>query len=313
MAQGKYWLLTDYNTAIDYDIENNNPVLAESFWKGKGIVYSKGQLEECPTTNKLHWQFTVCYAKKVRPAAVKTTLGDGVHCELSNSKETLNYVWKDETSKGRRWEWGSMPFKRNSKTDWEKVKEKAKAGELDDPCIPSNIFVCHYASLKKIKMDYMQGEPVEKDVQVFVGETGLGKSRKAWSEAGFDAYPKIPTTKFWDGYQGQSHVVIDEFTGQVEITHMLRWLDRYPVLVETKGSGTVLKARKIWITSNLSPEDWYSTAPKVQMNALLRRLNVTIFKEEWTPPLLMESTKTGMTPSQGSVSSQESQRENIIE
>lgn len=304
MAQGKYWLITDFNTTIDYDISCVCQQTADSFWKSKNIVYSKGQLEKCPTTSKLHWQFTVCFAKKVRPRTVKTTLGNGVGCFLTDSKKTLEYVCKDDTSEGRRWEWGTLPFKRNCKTDWDQVRDKAKAGELDDPCIPANIFVCHYASLKKIKMDYMQGEPVEKEVEVYVGSTGLGKSRKAWQEAGIDAYPKIPTTKFWDGYQGQSHVVIDEFTGQIEITHMLRWLDRYPVLVETKGSGTVLKARKIWITSNLSPEDWYSTAPKIQLDALMRRLKVTIFKEEWTPPctnpLLLEtqSTKTGSLLSQ---------------
>jgi len=132
----------------------------------------------------------------------------------------------------------------------------------------------------------MQGEPVEKTVNVYWGDTGVGKSRRAWHEATFDAYPKAPTTKFWDGYQGQGNVVIDEFTGQIEISHLLRWLDRYPVLVETKGSGVPLKASKIWITSNLSPENWYSQAPLVQQDALMRRLNVFHMTESWTPPIL---------------------------
>lgn len=282
MAQGKYWLITDFyvNALNDYD------TAVPSFWTSKNIVYSKGQLEKCPLTNELHWQFTVCYEKKVRPRTVKATLGDKVHCELSNSEQTLKYVWKDETSEGRRWEWGKLPFKRNSKPDWDKIKQAAKEGRLDDDAIPSSVFVCNYASLKKIKMDYMQGEAIQKDVNVFWGETGVGKSRRAWYEAGLDAYPKTPTTKFWDGYQGQGKVVIDEFTGQIEITHMLRWLDRYPVLVETKGSGTVLKASKIWITSNLHPTDWYKTVPDVQLEALLRRLNIVHMTEPWTPPVL---------------------------
>lgn len=282
MAQGKYWLITDFyiNALNDYD------TAVPSFWTSKNIVYSKGQLERCPLTNELHWQFTVCYEKKVRPRTVKATLGPKVHCELSNSEQTLKYVWKDETSEGRRWEWGKLPFKRNSKPDWDKIKQAAKEGRLDDDAIPSSVFVCNYASLKKIKMDYMQGEAIQKDVNVFWGETGVGKSRRAWYEAGLDAYPKTPTTKFWDGYQGQGKVVIDEFTGQIEITHMLRWLDRYPVLVETKGSGTVLKASQIWITSNLHPTEWYKTVPDVQLEALLRRLNIVHMTEPWTPPVL---------------------------
>lgn len=278
MTQGKYWLITDYDTTINYD------TASESFWNSKNIVYSKGQLEQCPLTDREHWQFTVCYAQKVRPATVKTTLGNAVHCEVTTSKKTLDYVWKDETSLGRRWEHGRLPFKRNSKPDWDKIKQAAKEGRLDDDSIPSSVFVCNYASLKKIKMDYMKGEALEKEVNVFWGNTGLGKSRRAWFEAGMDAYPKAPTTKFWDGYQGESSVVFDEFTGQIEISHMLRWLDRYPVLVEQKGSGTPLKATKIWITSNTDPASWYPSAPGSQRDALLRRLKITEFVNPWTPP-----------------------------
>lgn len=57
---------------------------------------------------------------------------------------------------------------------------------------------------------------------------------------------------------------------------MLRWLDRYPVTIETKGSGTVLKAKKIWITSNIDPTDWYrNKATEEQIAALMRRMKVT--------------------------------------
>lgn len=287
--QGKYWLITDFNYTIDYDIENANPVAAESFWKSKGIIWSKGQLEMCATTQRLHWQFIVCFAKKVRLRAVKTVLGQEVHAELSRSVAASEYCWKEDTSQGRRWEWGTLPFKRNSKRDWESIWNDAVRGDLTD--IDPQIKVCHYNSLRKIAMDHMKGEAIEKEVKVFWGPTGVGKSRAAWLEAGLDAYPKIPTTKFWDGYQGQGNVVIDEFTGQIEITHMLRWLDRYPVLVETKGSGTVLKAKKIWITSNLSPEEWYQNAPEVQKEALFRRLNVV----HVATPLVWDQTVSGAT------------------
>lgn len=120
---------------------------------------------------------------------------------------------------------------------------------------------------------------MERTVYVFWGDTGTGKSRRAWDEAGLSAYPKSPSTKFWDGYQDQKHVVIDEFRGDIGISHMLRWLDRYPVLVETKGSGIVLSASTIWITSNISPSNWYPTLDADTTAALLRRLTVTHFRE----------------------------------
>jgi len=120
---------------------------------------------------------------------------------------------------------------------------------------------------------------MERTCYVYWGVTGAGKSRRAWDEASLSAYPKSPSTKFWDGYVGQEHVVLDEFRGEIGISHLLRWLDRYPVTVETKGSAVVLSARRIWITSNISPRDWYPNLDEATMDALLRRLEVTHFRE----------------------------------
>lgn len=270
-AQGCYWILTDF------DVSNNYDVAVDAFWSTKDIRYSKGQLEKCGVAGRLHWQFVVCFNRKCRLAGVKVRLGNGVHAELSRSAAANNYVCKEETSQGRRWVWGTLPMKRNSETDWDNIKKKAKEGRLDSPSIPANVFVCNYSSLKKIKMDFMKGSEQERAAYVFWGETGAGKSKLAWEQAGLDAYPKAPTTKFWDGYQGENHVVIDEFTGQVEITHLLRWLDRYPVLVEQKGSGCVLRATRFWITSNVDPRDWYPTIPQEQKAALYRRLKIFSF------------------------------------
>lgn len=166
-----------------------------------------------------------------------------------------------------------MAFKRNSKVDWDSAWESAKKGKFEE--IPANVRINSYNALCRIAKDNMVAEPMERTVEVFWGKTGTGKSRRAWEEAGWDAYPKIPSTKFWDGYNGQDHVVIDEFTGQIGIEHLLRWCDRYPVSVETKGSATVFRAKKIWITSNIDPRDWYPQAPESQKEALLRRLRIT--------------------------------------
>jgi len=69
-------------------------------------------------------------------------------------------------------------------------------------------------------------------------------------------------------------VVIDEFRGDIDISHLLRWLDRYPVVVEIKGSSTPLVAEKIWITSNLHPTAWYPNLDPLTYAALERRLNI---------------------------------------
>lgn len=89
-----------------------------------------------------------------------------------------------------------------------------------------------------------------------------------------DAYPKVPSTKFWDGYQGQESVIIDEFRGDIGISNLLRWFDRYPCLVEIKGSSTVLCAKLFIVTSNLHPREWYPTLDSATFLALERRLEI---------------------------------------
>jgi len=89
-----------------------------------------------------------------------------------------------------------------------------------------------------------------------------------------DAYPKDPRTKFWCGYQGQANVVVDEFRGGIDIGHLLRWLDRYPVNVEIKGASVPLCVKKYAFTSNLHPREWYPELDGLTLFALLRRLEV---------------------------------------
>lgn len=136
------------------------------------------------------------------------------------------------------------------------------------------LIISHYGNIRRLGMDNLQPVGLEREIICYWGPTGAGKSRRAWREAGLDAYPKDPRTKFWDGYRGQEHVVIDEFRGGIDIGHLLRWCDRYPVIVEIKGAATTLKAKKIWLTSNIPPEQWYPDLDEATKQALLRRLTV---------------------------------------
>jgi len=264
MSQGIYWLLTIPHA-------NFTPYLPTD------VAYVRGQLERGDDTGYLHWQLLVVYARKCRLAAVKKTFGSGIHAELSRSNAADAYVWKDDTRvDGTQFELGQRKLKRNDPTDWALVRRSAVGGRLDD--IPDDIYVRCYNQLRRIESDHLEPIGIERRVQVYWGSTGTGKSRRAWNEAGMDAYPKDPRSKFWDGYRGQAHVVIDEFRGGIDISHILRWLDRYPVIVEVKGASTVFSATDVWITSNLDPRLWYPELDAETVGALLRRMNIVHFE-----------------------------------
>ena len=237
-----------------------------------GIKYAKGQLEK-GEGGYLHWQLVVHTKGQQRLSWITNTFGP-FHAEPTKSKEAEEYVWKEETKvDGTRFELGQKSLKRNCSSDWEEVYELARTGDFES--IPADIRVRLYGNLKQIAKDNMRPEAMARKIRVYWGSTGTGKSHRAWNEAGWDAYPKIPTSIYWDGYKGQENVVFDEFRGDIGISHILRWFDRYPTTIEAKHGGTVLKAKNIWITSNLHPSAWYPSLDEATVNALLRRLEIT--------------------------------------
>lgn len=250
----------------------------------EGVLYLRGQQEECPTTGRLHHQVIVGFPRPQRRSYCVNHVGPG-HWESTRSDAADRYVWKEETSiRGTRFQLGEKAIRRNSATDWAKILDSAKTGNINGSLlftldIPADIQIRYYRSLLAIASDNERPTGIEKVVNVFFGRSGTGKSRLAWEQAGPHAYPKDPRSKWWDGYQGQEHVVIDEFRGSIDVSHILRWLDRYPVRVERKGSSICLRATTFWITSNLDPEQWYSDLDSMTLEALKRRLtNIRFFE-----------------------------------
>ncbi|AJP36341.1 replication-associated protein [Avon-Heathcote Estuary associated circular virus 3] len=262
MNQARFWILTIRHADF-------LPYLPPT------VDYLRGQLER-GDGGFLHWQLVVHFARKVRLGGVKGIFGDSTHAEPTRSDAAREYVWKEDSAvPNTRFELGKIPVRRGVSHDWDAVRESAKRGRLDD--IPADIYCRLYGNFKRIAVDHMVPLGIEREVNVYWGVTGSGKSRRAWNEAGLDAFPKDPRTKFWDGYRGHENVVIDEFRGGIDVAHLLRWFDRYPVVVEVKGSSVVLSAKHIWITSNLDPREWYADLDAETLAALLRRLKITQF------------------------------------
>jgi len=126
-----------------------------------------------------------------------------------------------------------------------------------------------YKRLKTVRSRSWMTESI-----VYWGPPGTGKTRRAAYEAGADAYwlpkPGLGQTPFFDGYDGQETVVIDEFYGWLPFDLLCRMCDRYPLMVNTKGGMVSFYPRKILFTSNLDPNQWY----KEGLRALERRFSL---------------------------------------
>lgn len=241
------------------------------------VCYIKGQ-EEVGEGGYEHWQLLVITRRKTSVVGCKNMFCREAHVEPSRSSAADEYVWKEDSRvAGTQFELGVKPFRRNSKQDWDLIKKQAQEGKLDE--IPADIYMRFYSTLKKVSVEYQK--PIMRgpqEVIVIYGPTGVGKSRMAFEEVGEDYYIKSPLTKWFDGYHGQSTIIIDEFRGIVDISHVLKWLDRYPCAVEVKGSQVFLNTKKWVITSNLSPNEWYPNLDIETKYALRRRFTRVIHK-----------------------------------
>lgn len=244
-------------------------------WLPPVVAYTKGQLER-GEGGFLHWQLVVYFKRKQSLRSIRELFGPW-HFELTRSQACEDYVWKEDTRiQGTQFELGVRPMQRNKSADWDQVWLAASEGRIHD--VPADIRVRSYFALRAISAAFVVPVGMQRVAYVYWGATGTGKSRRAWAEGGVDAYPKDPRTKFWCGYQGQGNVIIDEFRGDIDISHMLRWLDRYPVRVEIKGLSVPLCAEKIWITSNVHPGQWWPNLDPATLDAFYRRVEIVFFQ-----------------------------------
>jgi len=169
----------------------------------------------------------------------------------------------------------SLPKNTTLKRNYAEAIAAAKEGRFDD--IPSDMYRRHY-TMKRIRQDYMTSPPDLEDVcgHWYVGPTGTGKSHTA-RERYPVFYDKL-CNKWWDGYQGQKTVIIDNFdTNHVCLAHHLkRWADRYSFPAEHRGTTVQIRPVRIVVTSNDSIESLFSDDP-VLCVSLLSRFTVEHF------------------------------------
>lgn len=135
-------------------------------------------------------------------------------------------------------------------------------------------FVRYHSGLNKyrelvLKNDTARYRPV--DVSIYYGSTGTGKTRKAMELTQF----KIQGSdlKWWDGYEGETNILIDEYNNDVNITQLLGILDCYQLRLPIKGSHTYANWSKVIITTNLTKDQLHPNAKPEHRRALFRRIS----------------------------------------
>lgn len=265
-SQSKHWCFTINN----YD---DSRVSRISALEGSDEIAYCCVGREVGEQGTKHLQGYIAFKKRKTLGAVKEFIGEA-HLESAkgNPHQASAYCKKD----GDYFEFGQCPGGRGSRSDLQEVAKKIQEGSTIRAIAeeyPSAIL--RYGSgVLRLKQHYRPKKQREApEIHVFWGPTGSGKTRRVWEFVKSEELWVHPGDKWFDGYDGQLAVLFDDFDGGwFKLSYLLKLLDRYCFQVPVKGGYVWWCPKQIYITSNLSPKDWYPQAHEEHRSALLRRL-----------------------------------------
>jgi len=240
---------------------------------GTAVYFVVGR--ETGASGTPHFQGYLELSKKQRITWLKSNVDARAHYEVSRgtSAQASDYCKED----GDFVEGGEIRESRQgSRTDIQKAKDLFDAGKgLDvvaEECFGVYLkyqrALSAYVDLRSIPRKFVT------EVFVYYGATGTGKTRRVWEQEDDLWVACDNSLKWFDGYTGQRAVLFDDFVSvkNSRFGFLLQLLDRYPLKVPVKGGFVNWRPERVYFTSNLPVEQWYTGVTEAQARALRRRI-----------------------------------------
>lgn len=208
----------------------------------------------------------------------KNKLGPRVHLERARGSpaQAAAYCKKDLDF----FENGELP-RQGHRTDFDELKAElveTHGGDVDSFLMSApQMSWGHYRILDRVAPLFSPRRRRKTRIIWCHGATGTGKS--AWAFGRFpEAFPKIMTTRFWDGYHGQATVVLEDLrSDHFGLSELLRLFDRYPLSVNVKGRSRAFNSKRIVVTTPQTPEEfWVGYQTDESVEQLKRRIDHTL-------------------------------------
>jgi len=255
-------------------------------------------------TGTLHYQCYIECEKKVKASAMKNKLAPlkvwvKPAAAKSTAQHNIDYIshtgkWSNKAGGLINGPFfiGVTPTGQGTRTDINDLAVALKSGKTMVSIAEEHtntLLKCFgNASKMKILFDSSKVRTWMTELFIYTGKAGSGKSHAAYEEAkqflldaGSDELPymlMIPNkgeSLWWEGYEGQQVVIIDDFYGTIDINYFKRMVDKYPMKVNIKNMSAQFLARRVYVTSNQGWKSWWGSellANSENVNAIQRRI-----------------------------------------
>jgi hypothetical protein len=251
--------------------------------KCRGIIF---QEEMCPNTQTPHLQGFIRFARAYTLSQVKAVFPihmHHIHLESAVSPvDAVAYCRKGDTRFGECYEEGDLMFKQGESRELMAAYESIRDGTSYSKLVRSFPIQCirHIRGLSFVKnvLDFERDAHFRTvTVLVLYGCSGAGKTRACYQlHPGLYKLDRSASggNVWFDGYDGQTTLLIDDFYGWIPYGQLLNILDGYPLRLDVKGGHTRAAWTTVLLTSNVHPSEWYRTLhPSGCSPALRRRLH----------------------------------------
>lgn len=115
------------------------------------------------------------------------------------------------------------------------------------------------------------------EVTYIFGKSGSGKTRSVMDKFGYINCYRVTDYKHpFDTYDGQDVLIFEEFRSGLKHGDMLNYLDGYPLLLPCRYFNRQACFTKVFIITNIPPDDQYRNIDRESQAAFFRRIHKVV-------------------------------------